>query len=107
MLGALFISHSGEDSIRIQEQRELLTLRGHANFVIGVDFSPDGKRLASASWDRTIQVYALDPRELLKLARGRVTRLFTGRSANATSNPRPARPCLKSVVQTRSRQGFT
>jgi hypothetical protein len=57
--------------------KELLTLRGHSNFVDGVAFSPDGKRLATASGDSTVQVYALDLRELLNLARSRVTRTFT------------------------------
>jgi WD40 repeat protein len=42
-----------------------------------VAFSPDGKRLATASEDWSVQVYALDLRELLKLARSRVTRTFT------------------------------
>jgi WD40 repeat protein len=55
----------------------LLTLRGHSDAVGGVAFSPDGKRLATASRDGTIQVYAIDIRELLKLARSRVTRDFT------------------------------
>ena len=54
-----------------------MTLRGHSLGVSGVAFSPDGKRLATASQDGTVQVYALDPRELLKLARTRVTRPFT------------------------------
>ena len=40
-------------------------------------FSPDGKRLATANADGTVQVYALDLRELLNLARSRVTRTFT------------------------------
>ena len=54
--------------------KELLTLRGHSDPVYGVAFSPDGKRLATASGDRTVQVYELDVRELLNLARSRVTR---------------------------------
>jgi protein-tyrosine phosphatase len=57
--------------------KELLTLRGHSDPVAGVAFSPDGKRLATASADGTVQVYALDMRELLHLARIRVTRTFT------------------------------
>jgi len=55
----------------------LLTLRGHSGEVFGVAYSPDGKRLATASEDKTVQVYAIDIRELLNLARSRVTRDFT------------------------------
>ena len=58
-------------------RQELLTLRGHSNYVWGVAFSANGKRLATASWDKTAKVYALGVRELLNLARGRVTRTFT------------------------------
>jgi WD40 repeat protein len=34
-----------------------LTLQGHAGPVTSVDFSPDGKRLASASGDQTVKVW--------------------------------------------------
>jgi len=54
--------------------QELLTLRGHTDQVYGVAYSPDGKRLATASADETLQIYALDVRELVDLARSRVTR---------------------------------
>lgn len=33
----------------------------HAKFVVRVAFSPDGKWLATASYDRTIALYSLDP----------------------------------------------
>lgn len=35
----------------------LYTYRGHTNYVQGVAWSPDGERIASASWDETVQVW--------------------------------------------------
>ena len=60
-----------------QSGKELLTLRGHSGSVFAVAFSPDGKRLATASADRSLQIYALDLRDLINLARSRVTRPLT------------------------------
>jgi len=42
---------------------------------VGVAFSPDGRHLATASLDQTVQIYALDLQELLLLAHRRITRL--------------------------------
>jgi len=36
---------------------ELLTLTGHTSRVNGIEFSPDGKRLASGSQDRTVKIW--------------------------------------------------
>jgi WD40 repeat protein len=45
--------------------------------VNSVAWSLDGKRLATASSDGTVQIYAMDVRLLLDLTRKRVTRDFT------------------------------
>ena len=53
--------------------KELLTLRGHTRYVSDVAWSRDGTRLASASADDTVQVYVTDLRDMMALARKRVT----------------------------------
>jgi len=43
--------------------QELLTLIGHTDWLSGMAFSPDGKRLASTSLDGTIRIWSLSPGE--------------------------------------------
>jgi WD40 repeat protein/serine/threonine protein kinase len=50
---------------------DLLTFKGHKGAVMGVAFSPDGKRLASASGDGTVKVWdAQTGQELLPIKAG-------------------------------------
>ena len=78
--GKRIVTASGDQTTRVwdaESGKELLILRGHSAEIYGVAFSPDGKRIATVSEDETIQVYAVDLRDLLSLARSRVTRNFT------------------------------
>ena len=45
----------------VQASHVQLTLTGHTDWVIGIAFSPDGTRLATASWDKTAKVWSLAP----------------------------------------------
>jgi WD40 repeat protein len=53
-----------------QTGQQLLCLTGHTGSVLSVAFSPDGKRIASGSHDRTLKVWdAQTGQEILTLKR--------------------------------------
>jgi len=54
-----------------------LIFADHKDVVNAVAWSPDGKRLATASVDRTVRQYAMGIDLLMSLARRRVTRNLT------------------------------
>jgi WD40 repeat protein len=54
-----------------------VTLYGHTRAIYSVAFSPDGKRLVTASRDGTARIYAIDINDLIKIATSRLTRSLT------------------------------
>jgi WD40 repeat protein len=56
---------------------EQFALTGHTGSVTSLAFSPDGTRLTTGSRDGTVQIYALNLEDLIKIAQSRLTRSLT------------------------------
>ncbi|MEG3921396.1 serine/threonine protein kinase [Microcoleus sp. T3_A4] len=61
--------------LKHQKWRCVYTLPGHSSFVNSLAISPDGKILASGSWDKTIKIWNLETAELMGTLTGHSDRV--------------------------------
>ena len=57
--------------------QETLMLKGHTNWVLSVCFSPDGTRLASASFDHTVKVWDVSTGQKMLTLKGPIEDVFS------------------------------
>lgn len=61
--------------LKHQKWRCVYTLPGHSSFVNSLAISPDGKIMASGSWDKTIKIWNLETAELIGTLTGHSDRV--------------------------------
>jgi len=54
----------------LKTRKELPTLKGHSDWVLSVAFSPDGKRIVSGSYDKTLKIWDAVSGEELQTLKG-------------------------------------
>jgi WD40 repeat protein len=70
----------------------LFTLSGHTQGLTGVAWSPDGTRLATASYDKTLRIYITDRERLIRVAQARVARRLTPAECKRYLDPEHCEP---------------
>jgi WD40 repeat protein len=78
--GSLVATGRSDGTVQLFEAdtgRQHLSLPGNACAISDLAFSPDGAKLASASWCDGVRIWALDIGDLLAIAQQNVTRSLT------------------------------
>jgi WD40 repeat protein len=78
--GSRLATGSFDNTVRLWDADtgvQQLVLRGHELVIGKLAFSPDGSKLASGAGDGTARVWALDLDDLIRIARGELTRDLT------------------------------
>ena len=70
LLFALLLLATGTARPQDAERPELVPQIGHTGLIFGLEFSPDGKTLASCSFDRTIRLWEAETGDLVRVISG-------------------------------------
>jgi WD40 repeat protein len=54
---SLFVGFEKLNAQDVSKFKCLKTLKGHSSYVSSVAYSPDGKKIISSSWDKTVKIW--------------------------------------------------